>query len=368
MGPQAAVPTLAAGDSEKRFFRTFLAFVSVFAQRDHPLTLFIDDLQWSDALSLQLLRALFSQPSAYLLLIGAYRDNETSPSHPLMRLIEELKAENDNDAIHRIHNITLQPLALPHITALVQDSLHCSAAAASDLSKLLLTRTQGNPFFISSILTSLYSDRLIAFDYKLGRWVWDMEALRFANISSDVVELLCAQIQRLDAPAAGGAEAGRLHRQHLLAQHAGHRGRDYRGAGHVGAVAAHGHRHDPLPAQQPARAVRHRRTLPTGHSTARGGRGRPPPALITPTTAWPTALLSSLPAPCARAEAALLTRPRQPPRCLSPVLLLHHLVPPSSPSSLQPVHADPLFQLQVRLLPLRARPRPAGRRVADPLG
>ena len=197
LGPQQPPAPLPPTDSEVRFTRTFLNFVHVLAQPSHPLTIFIDDLQWSDSLSLQLLKALFSQESGHLLLVGAYRDNETSPVHPLMRLIEELRA-TEAAVMSRIHTITLQPLQLQHVVFLVADTLRCSIDAATELAKLLLTRTQGNPFFISSILQSFHADGLIAFDYKQGRWVWDIEQLRLADISDDVVELLCAQIQKLD--------------------------------------------------------------------------------------------------------------------------------------------------------------------------
>ena len=195
IGPQSAVPPLPALDTEKRFIRTFMNFVAVFCAADHPLTLFIDDLQWSDTTSLHLIRSLFMMDGAFLLIIGAYRDNETPPLHPLIRMVEELREEEMGD---RIHCIMLQPLQLHHITALVSDTLRCSTDAAIELARLLQMRTQGNPFFISSILQSLYTSKLIAFDYKAGRWTWDMEQLRFANISSDVVDLLCGQIQRLE--------------------------------------------------------------------------------------------------------------------------------------------------------------------------
>ena len=199
IGPQPAVALLSAGDGEKRFNRLFLSFVHVFSQREHPLILFIDDLQWSDTLSLQLFRALFTQQSAHLLLIGAYRDNETGPSHPLIKMITELRDDNEDNAADRIHSILLQPLALPHLTSLVKDSLGCPTSGASELAKFLLVRTQGNPFFVCSVLSSLHQDKLLTFDYSRGRWTWDMEQLRYANISSDVVDLLVGQIQRMDS-------------------------------------------------------------------------------------------------------------------------------------------------------------------------
>ena len=195
IGPQAAVAPLPATDTEKRFIRTFLNFAGVFCAAEHPLTLFIDDLQWSDTTSLHLLRSLFMMDGAYLLIIGAYRDNEAPPLHPLIRMVNELQEEELGD---RIHTIMLQPLQLHHITALVSDTLRCSTESAVELARLLLMRTHGNPFFVSSVLQSLYTSKLITFDYQLGRWTWDMEQLRFANISSDVVDLLCTQIQRLE--------------------------------------------------------------------------------------------------------------------------------------------------------------------------
>ena len=197
IGPQPAVPLLPAADSENRFVRSFQSFVLVFAQPEHPLAVFLDDLQWSDTVSLRLLRALFQLEAANLLLIGAYRDNETSALHPLLRMLEEL--QTDGSGARRIHSIVLQPLSLQDVVLLVSDSLRCSEQAAAELSRLLVTRTRGNPFFISSILQSFHNDGLIVFDYGRGCWSWSMDALRLAHISDDVVDLLCSQMLRMDA-------------------------------------------------------------------------------------------------------------------------------------------------------------------------
>lgn len=197
IGPQPAVATLPPADTARRLNSRILALVQLFSTADHPLVLFVDDLQWADAMSLNLLQVLFDQPHAHLLLIGAYRDNEVDEGHPLMRLLANIKESNSKAA--RCNTITLQPLQLADILALTKDTLRCGEVEAHDLAVLLQLKARGNPFFINQILQAFHSDGLITFNYQKGSWVYDIEKLKFTKLSDDVVDLLCYQIDKMSA-------------------------------------------------------------------------------------------------------------------------------------------------------------------------
>ena len=128
----------------------------------------------------------------YLLLLGAYRDNEVYPSHPLMLSLAELKQEQ---AV--ISTITLQPLAINHINQLVADTLKCTQELAEPLTKLVYQKTKGNPFFTTQFLKGLYEDKLIQFNLKLGYWECDLVQVRDAAITDDVVEFIGGRLQKL---------------------------------------------------------------------------------------------------------------------------------------------------------------------------
>ncbi|MGB6014150.1 MAG: AAA family ATPase, partial [Nodosilinea sp.] len=193
IGPQAAVAQLGPSESQNRFNRVFQQFVRVFSQPEHPLVIFLDDLQWADLPSLKLIERLVTNPeNSYLLLLGAYRDNEVSLTHPLMHTLEQIQAAG---AI--AHNLVLQPLNLPEVNQLVADTLHTSEAQAEPLAKLVVKKTQGNPFFLTQLLKSLYQDQQLWFDFEQGRWRWAIEVLHGIAITENVVELMVSQIQKL---------------------------------------------------------------------------------------------------------------------------------------------------------------------------
>src|ERR1043166_7212007 len=94
VGDQPPVPELPPQDAQGRFQLVFRRFISVFARPEHPLALFLDDLQWLDAATLDLMEDLLTRSDMqHLMLIGAYRDNEVNPSHPLMRKLEAMRQE-----------------------------------------------------------------------------------------------------------------------------------------------------------------------------------------------------------------------------------------------------------------------------------
>ncbi|WP_445630176.1 AAA family ATPase [Nostoc sp. DSM 114167] len=193
IGPQLAVPQLGSSESQNRFNRVFQQFIHVFSQPEHPLVLFLDDLQWADSASLKLIQLIMTDPdSQYLLLIGAYRDNEVNATHPFIQTLEEIQ---QTGAI--VNNIILQLLDIAHVNQLVADTLRSELLKVKPLAELIFTKTQGNPFFLTQLLKSLYQDNLLLFDFERGLWQWNIEFIQGVNITDNVVELMVSQIQKL---------------------------------------------------------------------------------------------------------------------------------------------------------------------------
>ncbi|OCR02245.1 hypothetical protein BCD67_19775 [Oscillatoriales cyanobacterium USR001] len=196
IGPQPEVPQLGPTESQNRFNRVFQQFLKVFCQPQHPVVLFLDDLQWADSASLKLMQLLMSDPdSQYLLIIGAYRDNEVNPTHPLIQTLEKIRESGAN-----LNNITVQPLALNHVSQLIADTLNESAATKriQSFSELLFSKTQGNPFFLTQLLKTLASENLLNYEASSDKWQWDIEAIQAIGITDlNVVELIARNIQKL---------------------------------------------------------------------------------------------------------------------------------------------------------------------------
>ncbi len=193
IGKQPSVPQLGPTESQNRFNRVFQDFIQVFTQPQHPLVVFLDDLQWADTASLKLIQLLITNPaSQYLLLIGAYRDNEVSPTHPLMHTLYEIQ---QTDAI--VNTITLRPLDITHVRQIISDALY-DAEKSTPLANLLFHKTQGNPFFLTQMLKTLYHEQLLSFDFATGIWRWDIEQIQAFGITDlGVVELVASNIRKL---------------------------------------------------------------------------------------------------------------------------------------------------------------------------
>jgi predicted ATPase/signal transduction histidine kinase/DNA-binding NarL/FixJ family response regulator/tRNA A-37 threonylcarbamoyl transferase component Bud32 len=193
IGSQPAVPQLSPSESQNRFNRVFRQFIHVFSQPEHPLVVFLDDLQWADLSSLKLIELIVTDPdSQYMLLIGAYRDNEVSATHPLIHTLEQIQ-----QAGAVINNIILQALNIVHVSQLVADTLHSAADQVKPLADLVFKKTQGNPFFLTQLLKSLHQEDLLSFNFSRGGWQWDIDVLQGINITENVVELMVSQIQKL---------------------------------------------------------------------------------------------------------------------------------------------------------------------------
>ncbi|MBN3892205.1 MAG: AAA family ATPase [Nostoc sp. JL31] len=194
IGQQPPVIELSPKEAQSRFNLVLQNFIKVFTQKEHPLVMFLDDLQWADSASLQLIQLLMSQAdSQYLLLIGAYRDNEVDKSHPLWTTIASLE-----QAGVAIHELTLTPLALPEIQQLLSDTLNnADLADVTPLAELLQQKTNGNPFFMNEFLKSLYAEELLQFNFTQRQWQWQLAKIQAAQITDNVVELMALKIQKL---------------------------------------------------------------------------------------------------------------------------------------------------------------------------
>jgi predicted ATPase len=172
IGEQPPVPELPPQDAQGRFQLVFRRFISVFT-REHPLALFLDDLQWLDAATLDLVEDLLTRPDVqHLMLIGAYRDNEVNSTHPLMRKLEAMRQAG---AI--VHDIVLAPLAGEDLRQLVADSLHCEPECAKPLAQLIHDKTAGNPFFAIQFFSALAEENLLTFDHGERRWSWNLNRI-----------------------------------------------------------------------------------------------------------------------------------------------------------------------------------------------
>jgi predicted ATPase/signal transduction histidine kinase/DNA-binding NarL/FixJ family response regulator/tRNA A-37 threonylcarbamoyl transferase component Bud32 len=185
IGKQPPIPELNGAESQNRFNLVFQSFMQVFCQPAHPLVIFLDDLQWVDSATLKLLElVMISRDIKALFLIGAFRDNEVNPTHPLMISLDKLPTKQ----------ISLKPLAYEHINQLIADSLHQKSTAVKSLTDLVMDKTGGNPFFVNQFLTTLYQENLLNFDHG---WKWNIEQIQAMNITDNIIELMIGKLKKL---------------------------------------------------------------------------------------------------------------------------------------------------------------------------
>ncbi|WP_437980213.1 AAA family ATPase [Sorangium sp. So ce117] len=196
LGPQPPVPELPPAEAQSRLLATLQRFVAACARKEHPVALFLDDLQWADPGSLLLLEQLATLAGdAHLLLIGAYRDNEVGPAHPLRLTLAEIRKRGAT-----VGDIVLEPLSAAHVGALVAETVRTPEAQVEPLSQLVHEKTGGNPFFVLQFLIALHEEGLITFDADEGAWRWDIAAIRDKGFTDNVVELMVGKLNRLSVP------------------------------------------------------------------------------------------------------------------------------------------------------------------------
>jgi PAS domain S-box-containing protein len=195
VGDQPPVPELPPHHAQRRFQRIFRRFLAVFARPEHPLALFLDDLQWLDSATLDLVENLLTRSDlTNLLLIGAYRDNEVDATHPLRRKLDTIKSAGG-----RVEEIALAPLAREHLEHLVADALRYEPACAAPLARLVHEKTGGNPFFAIQFLYALAEEELLTFDHGATCWSWDPHHIHAKGYTDNVVDLMVGKLSRLPA-------------------------------------------------------------------------------------------------------------------------------------------------------------------------
>ncbi|MDZ7954813.1 AAA family ATPase [Nostoc sp. DedQUE09] len=202
IGKQPPVSEVGATEAQNRFNLIFQKFVRVFCSESHPLVIFLDDLQWIDSATLKLIELmLLDEQTQFLFLIGAYRDNEVNPTHPLMLTLERLRKQG---AV--LQEIILTPLTLGPLSELIAETLHQNADTVFSLAELVLRKTEGNPFFVGEFLRMLHSENLLTFDPpqsplgkggSKGGWQWNIAEIQAQDITDNVVELLLSQLNKL---------------------------------------------------------------------------------------------------------------------------------------------------------------------------
>ena len=194
LGPQPPVAELEPAAAQNRFRLVFQNFIRVFCQPAHPLVIFLDDLQWADTASLKLVEwMLTDEDVSNLLLIGAYRAHKVDASHPLMISWNNLK----KDKTTIINQIELMPLKLAHVTELIAETVHQAPAAVKLLAHLVISKTQGNPFFVRQFLLKAYQEKLLSFDYNRRSWVWNLKELEALSSTDNVVSVMVERLKKL---------------------------------------------------------------------------------------------------------------------------------------------------------------------------
>ncbi len=195
-GEQPALPELPPTESKTRFNLVFQNFIRVFCSKDHPLVIFLDDLQWADLGTLKLIELIMTDRELkHFFLIGAYRDNEVSATHPFIMMLDDLKKMNIP-----IQDLNLIPLKNENIQQIIADTLHSPLSEIKPIADLIEQKTGGNPFFVNEFLKTLYSENLLRFEYSENQsssWKWDIEQIKSKGITNNVVDLMIGNLKKL---------------------------------------------------------------------------------------------------------------------------------------------------------------------------
>ncbi len=193
IGPQPKVANLPPLEERSRFQMLFRRFLGVFAQPDQPLVVFLDDLQWLDPATLDLMTHLVTHPEVrHLMLVAASRDNDAGPPNRLAQALAEIRNTRP-----RLDHIVLAPLDRADIGQLVADSLRCGYDSAASLVRLIQQQTGGNPFFAIQFLTALTEEGLLTFDPGRAAWTWDLPGIRAKGFTDNVADLMATKLGRL---------------------------------------------------------------------------------------------------------------------------------------------------------------------------
>ncbi|MGI6451543.1 MAG: AAA family ATPase [Desulfitobacteriia bacterium] len=189
-------PEIAAGsplETQNRLDQAFLSFIQLFATKETPLVLFLDDLQWADSPSIRLLeRIVLDKNLRFILILGAYRDHKLDPLHPLAGWLSKIAAQNQE-----VVTLAMKPLAISHVQEMLQESLHCGAEQVKEPAKVCMAETKGNPFFLTQFLYSLQEDKLLYFNRRKKQWVWNLAGFKMKEVTNNIIDLMIKRISKL---------------------------------------------------------------------------------------------------------------------------------------------------------------------------
>ncbi len=192
IGKQPAVAIVGPTEAQNRFSLFFLNFFQALCDKDHPLVIFLDDLQWADIPTLNLIKLMMTDPDTqFLLFIGAYRDNEISEVHPLVGILHSIQKQTP------LSSIFLPSLNLSHVNSLISESTKRNPEQTKSLASLVYEKTGGNPFFINQFLKTLYESKLLRFNTEQLMWSWDMDKIISQNITDNVADLMINRLRLL---------------------------------------------------------------------------------------------------------------------------------------------------------------------------
>mgnify|MGYP001119764554 CR=1 FL=1 len=194
IGKQPELEQIGGQEAQNRFNYVMQNFVKAITTPEHPLIIFIDDLQWADLASLNLLKTLVTDnENTHLLCVGAYRDNEVSATHPLVNTLKEIEEET-----HNINHLSIGNLNKDAVLNLLADTLkYPQSINLENLNQAILAKTGGNAFFTHQFIKSLYEDELLQFSFKNKLWQWDITAIEEAGFTDNVVELMVKKVKKL---------------------------------------------------------------------------------------------------------------------------------------------------------------------------
>lgn len=193
IGKQPDYQELTGQENMNRFFIVFKKFINAFTSKEHPIVIFIDDMQWADNASLNLLSNLLKDSNIqFFYIMLAYRYNELNSTHPFSQMLMNLREEGV-----AIEEIQLQPLKIESVAEMISDTLHLPAKTINPLARVLFQKTHGNPFFLIELFKLLYANKNIYYDENKKTWNWDIQEINKLQISHNVIELLIQKIQTL---------------------------------------------------------------------------------------------------------------------------------------------------------------------------
>jgi PAS domain S-box-containing protein len=196
LGKLAPPPLLAAKDEKARFQLIFRKFIGAFARPGRPLVLALDDLQWMDPASMDLLDQIAAEDETpnLLLVCGHRTSSHGEPDEKLAQMHNRIRAARGG-----LREIILAPLTQDNVARYVADSLQEDLKNVGSLAEVVFQKTQGNPLLVSQFLTSLSADATLYFERKSGRWTWNLEDVRAKAITDNVGDLMSAELDDFDS-------------------------------------------------------------------------------------------------------------------------------------------------------------------------